>query len=237
MLVLAHRGLSAHYPENTLLAFEKAIELGAKAIECDVHQVGDEFVVFHDYSLWRLCNTQGMLLEQNIHSLKALKIAGEHPVPSLEQVVELCAHKVLLNLELKSIQDPSAFANALCQYLQSFDEADVNITLSSFNHPLLTELKAQFRDTRLATRIRYGALIAHLPNDLAQYALMMDADIAAIDAHLVNEAFVQDAHKYNIKVWCYTVNDTALLQRLFAYGVDGIFSDDAPWAISQINKL
>jgi glycerophosphoryl diester phosphodiesterase len=238
MLVIAHRGLSAHYPENTLEAFKQAIEQGAKAIEFDVHQVHDEFIVFHDYDIKRLTGKEGKLAALSKASLKALRVANKHPIPTLQEVLALAAGKVLINIELKSIADPEAFSQRLCKSLQTLNPSeDMNIVLSSFNHPMLASVKHHFRNTRLESCLAFGALIAHLPIDNAQYAIDMQADVAAIDAHLVNIEFVTHAHQHNLKVWCYTVNDAQLLQKLHDLNVDGVFCDDALWAEARLGEL
>ena len=245
MLVIAHRGLSAHFPENTLVAFEQAIVCGADAIECDVHQLcfeledelRDEFIIFHDYELVRLTGQLGKLHEQSFSSLESIQIAGEHKIPTLKDVLKLAAGKVIINLELKAIDKPKALVDYICQCLQSMDDdAEVHIVISSFNHPLLQKVQAHCRNTRLA-QVRFAALIAHLPRDKAQYAIELDTEIAAIDAHLVDTAFVEHAHQYNKRVWCYTVNDAALLEKLYLMKVDGVFCDDAAWALEKIRTL
>lgn len=233
MLVIAHRGLSAHYPENTMVAFEKAIESGARALECDVHQVDDNFVIFHDFYLKRLTGVAGTLALTDMQALSQLRISGtDSHIPSLQEVFTLCAGKVLLNLELKMINDPKLLVETLCDCFAQFDDekGPLEIVLSSFNHPLLQAISLQLRDTPLTHAVKLAALIAHLPIDHAQYAIDLHADIAALDAHLISADFVKHAHQHYMKVWCYTVNQEDLLMRLFEMGVDGIFSDDVKWA-------
>lgn len=245
MLVIAHRGLSAHFPENTLVAFEQAIACGADAIECDVHQLcfelqgelQDEFAIFHDYELFRLTGQAGKLHELKLSSFESIQIAGQHKIPTLKNVLKLAAGKVIINLELKAIEKPKALVDYICQCLQSVeDDAEVQIVISSFNHPLLQKVQAHCRDTRLA-QARFAALIAHLPWDKAHFAIKLDTEIAAIDANLVDIAFVEHAHQYNKQVWCYTVNDAALLKKLYLMGVDGVFCDDAAWALEQVKSF
>jgi glycerophosphoryl diester phosphodiesterase len=237
MLVLAHRGLSAHYPENTKIAFEKALESGAKAIECDVQQVGDEFVIFHDYRLERLTGKTGLLSSQSSEELSALRVKTEYPVLKLEQLFEIIADDILVNLEIKSLNN----ANAFVQYLEHcMQNHPAQVVLSSFNHPLIKALRLSLRNTRLEHSVKLAVLIAHLPAnnaEYAQYGLSLGAEILAIDAYLVDESFVQQAHLLDLKVWCYTVNHQDLLESLYKMGVDGVFCNDVSWANNALSAL
>lgn len=237
MLVLAHRGLSAHYPENTEIAFIKAIEGGAKAIECDVHQVGDEFVIFHDYRLERLTNKHGLLASQTPDDLAALRVKDKHTVLNLAQLFEVISQAILVNLEIKSLNNTDAFIE---QLIQSTQNHPAQIVLSSFNHPLIAALRSSLRNTRLEHKVKLAVLIAHLPANCAQFAhegAALGAEILAIDAHLVDASFVKQAHLLDLHVWCYTVNDRDLLMSLAEMGVDGVFCDDVSWANEVLNEL
>ena len=72
--VFAHRGWSGKYPENTMLAFEKAIELGVDGIELDVHMSADrQLVIIHDETVDRTCNGKGFVKDMTVEELKALE--------------------------------------------------------------------------------------------------------------------------------------------------------------------
>jgi glycerophosphoryl diester phosphodiesterase len=237
MLVLAHRGLSAHYPENTEIAFNKAIEGGAKAIECDVHQVGEDFVIFHDYRLERLTNKHGLLASQTPDDLAALRVKEDHTILTLAQLFDVIRQDILVNLEIKSLNDTHAFIQQLieCTY-----NHPAQIVLSSFNHPLVASLRSALRNTRLEHKVKLAVLVAHLPANCSQFAhegAALGAEILAIDAHLVDANFVQQAHLLDLHVWCYTVNDQDLLLSLIDMKVDGVFCDDVTWANDLLNKL
>lgn len=240
MLVIAHRGLSSDYPENTMLAFEKAIDAGVKAIECDVHQVEESFVIFHDMHLDKLTGVNGVLAQSSMASLQTLQIKGsDQHIPKLQEVIALCAGKVLINLELKKIHDPKLLVQQLCDYTAQCDSTknELNLVLSSFDHPLLQSVRSSIRNTALEKKTKFAALIAHLPLDNAEYAIKAQADIAAIDAHLVSEDFVRHAKENFIEVWCYTVNHDYLLFRLVEMGIDGVFCDDINWAHKALTGL
>lgn len=223
MKIIAHRGLSAHYHENTLEAFQKAIEEGVDAIEFDVHQVESRFVIFHDFSLERLNGDTSLLSDLSLQQVQSVVLNEKHHIPYLEDVFALVKGQVPLNLELKAIGDISPLLTLITEYIYTY-QADVII--SSFNHPLLLALSRKLRDTRIQEHVKIGALVAHTPLEHAAYALNFGAEIAAIDAHSVTAEFVQNAHTYNLEVWCYTVNSEVMLKRLLDIGVDAVFTND-----------
>lgn len=124
--VAAHRGACADYPENTMLAFEKALEAGVDQIETDVHMTADgELVLIHDHRLERTTNGTGFVREHTLAEIKALD-AGSHKgaqfagiqVPTLRELMELVKdHPAMtLDIELKDYPDEGLeeFAHASC---------------------------------------------------------------------------------------------------------------------------
>ena len=231
MQIIAHRCYSAKYPQNTITAFEHALKLNCSAIELDVHQVENEFVVFHDFNVKKLTGISARIDQLSLSEVRNLRVLNQHKVPLLSEVLELIGSEIQVNIEIKSLNSAYTFATYLSELLAKHNN---KVILSSFNHPLLMECKKHLLNQ---TSIQYGALIAHLPNDLAQYALALGADIAAIDCELVSSDFVQDAHKHDLKVWSYTVNDAYTLENLLDMGVDAIFSDDPEWALHSVEAF
>lgn len=223
MHIIAHRGVSAHYHENTIPAFEKALEIGVYGIEVDLHQVEDQFVLFHDFQLDRLAKTRGDLKDLSLEKVASMRLQKEHKIPLLSELFDLVKGNCMLNLELKDINDASVLVEQVTQYIYQYNG---DIVISSFNHPLVREIQLLFRNTRVGNNIKYAALVGHLPIDMAQYAIDLQVDIAAIDAELINEAFVNHAHMYNLEVWSYTVNFEKACRKLQKIGVDAVFSND-----------
>jgi len=228
MDVIAHRGFSSDYTENTLTAFAQALLLEVDAIELDIHQVENEFIVFHDFYVDKLTNGKGRITDFTVAELKQLRVKEIDLIPTLADVISLVGKQVTLNLEIKSLHSSADFAAYLLPLLDHFQ---CSVVLSSFDHPLLIECK-QTLSHRL--EIKYAALIAHSPIDHSTYAHNMMVDIAAIDCESVSAAFVANAHQYGLKVWCYTVNQEHTLRRMLRIGVDGIFTDNPLWARRMI---
>src|SRR3982750_1227354 len=98
----AHRGLHSGtaFPENSLIAFAAALEFGA-GIECDLRLTRDNrIVVFHDSDAWRMCASPLRIAGSTLQDLGRLRV-GEHPISTLESLLQLVAGRVPLLLEIK----------------------------------------------------------------------------------------------------------------------------------------
>src|SRR5258705_11718361 len=114
----AHRGLHSGtaFPENRLIAFAAGLELGA-GIECDLRLTRDNrIVVFHDADAWRLCASPMRIGDSTLEQLARLRV-GEHPIPTLEGVLQMVAGRVPTLFEIKVDNDVWRWAPALRQAL------------------------------------------------------------------------------------------------------------------------
>ena len=230
MLIIAHRGFSSHYTENTLVSFTQALLLDIDAIELDIHQVENEFMVFHDPFIDKLTDSKGRIFDMPLDEVRGLLVKGRDPIPTLSEVATLVGNRVTLNVEVKTIQCVQTFVSYLSDIIVHLE---CKVVISSFDHPLLSSIKNAFDyqlDINFVHAIEYGALIAHTPYDHAKYTEALDVSIAAIDWNVVTPDFVDDAHRRGKKVWCYTVNHEQTLRELLQMGVDGIFTDRPDWA-------
>jgi len=140
---IAHRGyhdLNRRVWENTLSAFDRAVDAGF-AIECDLQYSADAIpVVFHDDDLKRLCGVAGDVRQRTAAELGLLKIGGtEDGVPTLKQLLDRVGGRVPLVLELKGRkEDDEGFALAV---LDAIEDYDGPVALMSFDHWLLKDLK------------------------------------------------------------------------------------------------
>ncbi len=150
MINFAHRGYSGLYPENTMLAFKKAIEIGASGIELDVHLTKDkEIVIIHDELLDRTTNGTGLVMDHTLKELKTLNASilfsqyDIQQIPTLREYFELLASTNLItNIELKnSVIDYPGLEKEVYNLIKEYDIAD-KIIISSFNHESLVRMKA-----------------------------------------------------------------------------------------------
>jgi glycerophosphoryl diester phosphodiesterase len=114
LLKIAHRGASQYAPENTLRAFAAAIELGADMIELDVHLTADGVpVVIHDASLERLTDGRGAVSATTLPEIKALRVLGAEPIPTLQEAIDFVNGRCGLYIELKGAGTPGPVVDAI----------------------------------------------------------------------------------------------------------------------------
>jgi len=219
MLIIGHRGACGYEPENTLQSFARAIELGADMIELDVQvRRTGELVVIHDDTVDRTTNGHGRVTELSLEELRKLDAGQGERIPTLTEVFDLVDRRVPINVELKSPGVAEPVAKLISTYRTRGWDSD-RFIVSSFDHPEL----ARFHG--LQSDISIGALIGHLPIDLAKYAAELGAWSANCNREFLNSNFVADAHERGLKVFVFTVNDPRDIKNMAALGVDGIFTN------------
>lgn len=220
MFIYAHRGASAHAPENTILAIEKALTQKADGIELDIHQHGEEFVVIHDQWLHRTTSGQGHLSQLSLDEIKQLDAGQGQSVPTLSEAMKLIAGQCVLNIEIKGVQHIEKLLHYANLCAQRFGFEQRQIVYSSFNHPALALLKS------LSPSARIGALTASIPLNYARFAADLGAESVNADVGFLDQKFVQDAKQRGLKIYSYTVDQKDEIKRLYDWGVDGIFAND-----------
>lgn len=217
---IGHRGASGHAPENTLLAIDTAIRLGAHYVEFDVQRHGDNLLVFHDDRLDRTTNGRGRLLEQSLETIRALDAGrGEH-IPTLQEVLDRVDRRVGVNIELKSFDGTAeAVAEVLREYVEQRGWPAEQFLVSSFHLRELREFK------RRLPQIPIAVLLCGVPLDLAACASELGAAAVNLASDFVDADLVNDAHARGLKVYVYTVNYADDIEQLRAQGIDGVFTD------------
>jgi len=220
MQIIAHRGASGDFPENTLLAIEQAIIQGADAIEIDVFAVDGELIVIHDHHLSRTTNGTGSIYQFNLQQLMQLDAGRGQRIPTLWQVLQLLAPTSLwLNIELKGEDTVAPLLTLLSKVATELHFDLSRLLISSFNHHLLLELKQH------NPALKLGALTASLPIDYAAFAKQLEAYSVNCDVSFINQAFVDNAKAKGLKVFVYTVDHADDIKRMHDYGIDGIFTN------------
>jgi glycerophosphoryl diester phosphodiesterase len=219
--VVAHRGFSARYPENTLVAFAAAADAGADMIELDVTLSADRVpVVIHDETLDRTTDGSGPVASRPLADLARLdagawfapEFAGER-IPTLDTVLARFGGRITLNLELKHEAfapdgPPDALEAQVAALVDDFGVRD-SVLVSSF-------------DPRFLPRMPGFARAALFEGPACEVA---DADIVALhpEATRLRETDVRGS---TLPVVPWTVNDESAMRRLLAWGVAGMFTDD-----------
>jgi glycerophosphoryl diester phosphodiesterase len=236
-LCFAHRGSSARAPENTLLAFEAAIEDGADAIECDVRRTLDGVpVVLHDATLDRTTTGRGPLAGTTLRELRRLDAGtwfARHfrgaRVPTLAETLDLCRGRAGLNLEMKldglpggragRLAEAQALAPAVARVVAQ-SRFDGYLVVSSFDRKALEAFRATSP----------GALLGFLVSrsTAAVGAVHRRVGLHAVHPHrrLASAPRLRAIHRRGLLAYVWGVDDAETIVRLARDGADGAMTDD-----------
>jgi glycerophosphoryl diester phosphodiesterase len=214
--VIAHRGASAHAPENTLKSFVLAMRLGADCLELDVRASADGVpVVIHDPTLQRTTGINRAVASTTAAELRALP--ADHRPPTLEDVLDVFGRDMDYLVEIKRI--PVEIEGVV---LDCIAERDLqgHVTVQSFDHLLLRRLRHRDRELPLAALFRPGADVRGGLGLVAPFVDGIGPPAGHVDEDLMRAA---RAHRLAVRAW--TVNEPAEMRRLLTAGVDGIITD------------
>jgi glycerophosphoryl diester phosphodiesterase len=231
-VIFAHRGASAHAPENTLAAFLLAYEQGADAIELDVKLSADGIpVVIHDPTVDRTTDGSGTVANLSLPALKELDAGDGQKIPTLDEVFAAIGGKMLINVELTNYKTRNdALADKVVETVKRHDLAE-KIIFSSFLPKNLA------RTAQLLPQTPRGLLT--LPNLWGWFARRFTfkaGDFQALHPHLqdVSSHEIAQVHALGRRVHVWTVNEEKDMRRLAEWGVDGIFTDDPVLAVKTL---
>jgi len=224
--IIAHRGASGHAPENTFAAFERAVQLGAGFIETDLHLTRDaRFVAIHDATLDRTTNGTGAVRDHTLAELQQLD-AGmwydrqfmDQRIPTLDEILEFASEQdVVFYLEIK-YESAWGMHHALVGALGKPENAARTIVIS-FDPSTLASVR------RLEPAIMIGLLVEDLAGDPVKSALDVGARQLCPRADLITPALVERAHRADLHVVTWTINDADQMRAAMDAGVDGIMTD------------
>ena len=235
-VIFAHRGASAHAPENTLAAFELAVAQGADAIELDAKLSADgQVVVIHDASVDRTTGSHGRVRQLLFSQLEALdagsffseKYRGEK-IPALEEVFEAVGKRTFINVELTNYSTRrDELVETVCRLVKKFG-LQKSVMFSSFLASNLSKARAYLPE------VPRGLLVFH--GFLGAWARSFGFAFGKYDAlhpHLtdVTPQQVQRVHRLGRRIHVWTVDAAEDMRRLFRWGVDAIFTDDPQLAM------
>ncbi|WDE12285.1 glycerophosphodiester phosphodiesterase [Thalassomonas haliotis] len=228
MEIFAHRGASAAFSENTLLAFEQAIIQGADGIELDVqyHPDGD-FIVLHDSHLDMTTNGRGRYDELGLSELARLDAGSQQKIPTLAQALAQINGRCAVNIELKDAAVEPGRLAAISGLLRQQLELAItkgnyswsHFIVSSFNHHLLPAVKLK------CPKLNTAALIASCPLSYCEFTRALAVCQVNVSIDCLNAALVANAHSLGLAVGVYTVDRQQDIRRCYALGVDVIFSN------------
>jgi glycerophosphoryl diester phosphodiesterase len=240
--VFAHRGGAALRPENTLLAFDHGLSLGADGLEFDVHLSRDGVVVVHhDRTLERTTNGRGPLAALSADELGRLDAGHAFEgfrgaaggVPTLEAVLR--RYPVPLIIELK-VNEPE-LARKTIDAVRAAGAVE-RVALGSFGTRVLRAARTyepaiRTGSSREETRLALYRSWIHCPVRRPPYQEFQVPELSG-STRVVSSRFVRYAHEAGIAVHVWTVNDPADMQRLLDWGVDGLISDRPDLAVEVV---
>ncbi|MDD7255592.1 glycerophosphodiester phosphodiesterase [Bullifex porci] len=237
MKIIAHRGFSGIYPENTMLAFKKAIEIGADGIELDVHLSKDgQVMIIHDEALKRTTGLDGVISDYTRAELEKISAGktkndefGFTPIPSLEEYLAFMAeHRdKITNIELKTapVYYPEIEEKTL-ELVRKFD-LEKNIIYSSFNWLSIERMQ------RLGTISETGLLFSGMKlYNQAHIIKSLGINYFHPDFNDLTDEIVKSYldNKVGLNVW--TVNEIEDMKVCLSWNIDGLITNFPDRAIS-----
>lgn len=233
MVNIAHRGASGHAPENTMAAFEKAVEMKADYIEVDVQMTQDgEVIAMHDTTVNRTTNGTGAVSDYTLEELQQLdagswfseEFAGEK-IPTFEEIIDTYRGKIGILIELKS---PELYPGIEEKVADALKERNMHkprnekIIIQSFNHESVQLSKERL--PRIPHAVLAGTSWADVTDEeleeFATYADFFNPNMNIVTHHLVDRV-----HKAGMDIYPYTVRTQEQADSLFELHVDGIITD------------
>lgn len=214
--IIAHRGASSERPENTIVAFRRAVELGADAVELDVHLSADGVLMVHHDAVPHDPPSHDLagrdIRSLTVEQLAAFRVGGE-PIPTLAQVLDAVGDRTRVYCELKG---PGTAAAAV----ELLGRRGAAAAVHGFDHRQVAEAR------RLAPALARGVLEA-------SYHIVPTDSMASVDARdlwqaaeLIDRALVEAVHARGGRVVAWTVDDPAMMLRLATLHVEALCTND-----------
>ena len=225
--IIAHRGFSSAAPENTLIAFQKAIECNADYFELDVHKTkNDSIVVIHDSSLNRTSSNdiEGSIAEMNYSDLATLTVGypkkfgdkyENEKIPTLSEALELAKGKIKVCIEIKAYGTEKEILEIVTDLGVKND-----VIIFSFSYPILAKIRQLDQDIPILYLINKADELT------LDYAKIINSNAIGVGYETtVTKEYLNFAHNNDIEVWKWTVNDEDEMQQLIDIELDGLITD------------
>lgn len=246
--IIAHRGASAYYPENTLPSFEGAIAMGADMVELDVQLTSDrEVVVFHDEKISRCTNGKGRIAGHTLAALKELDAGSwfgrkfkNTKIPTLAEVLDVCKNSIAVNIEIKTEAVSRMVLGGIeekCLKIVEHFNMKKHVVFSSFDPRAVLHLKQIDKTATVAVLFEKKLYGSKLPSDIIG---SLGADAFNCSKSELNKKRLLDVQFYGIPVNIYTVNDIRSMKKFIHMGVSGIFTnkpDVLKKAVADVKRL
>ncbi|MBX3093133.1 MAG: glycerophosphodiester phosphodiesterase [Cryobacterium sp.] len=237
--VLAHRGLALEAPENTLLAFAKALALGVTHIETDVHASADGVaVIAHDESLDRVADRKVRVDQLTMAELRRVELGEGQGFCSLSEALDAFP-EARFNIDIKS-------SAAIAPTVRAIQElrATERVLVTSFSDA--RRRKAVAALPGVATSVSAGSTLRLVLANRSRWSAAARRVLASVHAvqvperwkaiRVVTPSLIRACHEADVEVHVWTVNDSADMTRLLDLGIDGLVTDRADLAVEVIRR-
>ena len=224
--VIAHRGASSYAPENTIAAFDKALAMGVRHIEMDVHFSGDgHIVVIHDDTVDRTTNGSGPVASHTLRQLRSLDAGsrfgaayGGERVPTLGEVLERYKDRLHFHIEIKA--RAKGLARRTADLVRGYGVAD-STTITSFQMARLEEVRAYAPELPAGWLVPSGSG-SQLDDSAVERARDLGLTQIGPRGDLVTPELVAMLHDKGLVVHAWGVPSEELMRRVADAGVDGM---------------
>ena len=221
-----HRGAAALALENTLKSFKKAYDCGATAIEFDVRLTKDGVpIVVHDENLRRLAGIDAEVSNLTLNEIKKVKIMGEEPIPTLEEVLEYASDRLAVDVELKIV----GAEKQVVKFLEKYGLIEKSI-VTSFIPLALHNVKQE------CEKLRIGIICGEWDEEYLDIAKKLRAEAIIPNYKSITPSIIKQIKNRGLKIFPWTVNTVEDALKLVKAGVDGIITDD-PCTLSSLLSL
>ena len=229
LFIYGHRGIPSLMPENTLLSFQKAIELGVDGIEFDVQITKDEIlVVHHDPTLERLTDKYTQISSLNYEELKDIDARGKNfqnlnfqYIPTLEEVLKSLPEDIIINIEIKSQQIFSeGMETPTVALIEKFNLVD-RVVVSSFNPLILRKIKKLNKEIMIAQLLDQDE-----PYSSFYWIYVSRPTLIHLNIDQINKSILNKIKKSGVPIFAYTVNSLDQFKTAKSLKLNGIFTDN-----------
>ncbi|HON59257.1 MAG TPA: glycerophosphodiester phosphodiesterase family protein [Smithella sp.] len=232
-VVIAHRGASAYYPENTQPALIGAIDLGADMVEFDVQLTADkEVVVFHDEKISRCTDGSGKISDYTLAQLKKFDAGSwfnkkfrNTRILTLTEALDICRNKIAVNIEIKAEAVNRMFFGGIEEKcLKTVAQAGMtnHAVFSSFEPRAIMHLKEIDGNAPVAVLFEKKHYDDQLPSQIVK---LLGADAFNCSPSQLGKKWLEDLRAHDLPVNVYTVDSPKIMRRLLGQGVSGIFTN------------
>lgn len=243
MIVFAHRGFSGKYPENTMLAFGKAVEAGCDGIELDVHETADgKLVIIHDESVDRTTDGHGRVCDFSYAQLKQLNaaklfahITPFEPVPSFEEYCRWAQSlDIITNIEIKTdnVYYPE-IEQKVCDTIFRYG-LEHKVILSSFNHISLLRVKEISGDFPVGALVERENFVKVYPG---YYCARSGFEYYHPAVSMLSDEMVASCARHGIGINVWTVNTPEDVDRLWRWNCNGMITNFPDMAKARLAML